>query len=84
MDYSRKDIYNKSNNKIRFTKDNKHKMIFAKNIQKFKMKVTENKSNITRCQLPRTNSHLSSHSFSVIFTTDQASPRGSKLFNTSL
>ena len=75
---------NKSNSKIRFTKDNKHKMIIVKNIQNFKMKVTENNSNITRCQLPRTNSHLSSHSFSVIFSTDQASPRGSKVFNTSL
>ena len=84
INYNRKVIYNKSNSKIKFTKDNKHKMIFAKNIQNFKMKVTENNSNIRRWQLPRTNSHLSSHSFSVIFTTDQASPRGSKLFKTSL
>ena len=39
---------NKSNSKIRFTKDNKYTMIFAKNIENFKMKVTENNSNIRR------------------------------------
>ena len=57
INYNRKVIYNKSNSKIKFTKDNKHKMIFAKKHpelqnESYREQQQYNKMSVTKDKLP--------------------------------